>query len=257
MSLATARTWRVYPNILAQHGRAVARDGAVLPCLILSASVAIRVDDDIAGLDRLDVGIAQPGSSVQRDFGTAATAVGDVPTVGGQLSTSLRSAGAGTGGATARSAQQADRDIGRAATLIGWLIFLLPASSRRSLPAAHRRDPRGRRRPPTLITSLLIPTEPSFAKVCNQVAAFAVLSKQNGPICRRSGGASRARTVARRCWRSVGLPLPAVTRLSCNGRARLSLHDRAYWTGKKQINDWSPRTTRVLHPASGIAAPVL
>lgn len=128
MSLAAARTWRVYPDVLAQRGGTVARDAAVLLCLIVLAWVAIRVHDDIAGLDRLGVGVAQAINSVQRGFGTAADAVGDVPIVGGQLSQSLRSAGVDTGGAAARSARQADRDIGRAAMLIGWLIFLLPAA---------------------------------------------------------------------------------------------------------------------------------
>jgi hypothetical protein len=128
MSIATARTWRVYPDVLPQRGRTVARDGAVLVCLIVLAWLAVRVHDDIAGLDRVGVGVAQVGSSVQRGFGSAASAVSDVPVVGSQLSKSLRTAGVATGGAAASSARQADGDIGRAATLIGWLIFLFPAA---------------------------------------------------------------------------------------------------------------------------------
>jgi hypothetical protein len=128
MSTATARTWRMYPDVLSRRGRAVARDGGVLLCLILLAWAGIRVHDDIAGLDRLCIGVAQAVSSVQQGFGAAAAAVGGVPIVGGQLSGSLRTAGVDCGGAAASSARQADRDIGRAATLIGWLIFLLPAA---------------------------------------------------------------------------------------------------------------------------------
>ncbi len=68
----------------------------------------------------------QAGTSIQQGFATAANAVAGVPIIGGQLSHGLRTAGASTGGAAASAGHQADNGVEKAATAIGWLIFLLP-----------------------------------------------------------------------------------------------------------------------------------
>jgi hypothetical protein len=190
MSIATVRTWAVYPDVLPQRGRTVARDGVVLLCLIVLAWAGLRVHDDTAGLDRLGVGVAQAGSSVQRGFGAAADGVGGVPVVGGQLSQSLRSAGVDAGGVTARSARQADPGIGRAAILIGWLIFLLPAAVLlgRYLPGRVRH-------------------------ICQMTAAARVLIG-SGDAAQRRLSAVRSRCPTGRCFATPDSRLPILPKVT-------------------------------------------
>jgi len=96
--------------------------------LILLAWLALKVHDDVLALRGIAGGVVQAGRSVQEGFGAAGSAVSGVPIIGGTLAHGLRSAGSSTGGAAVTAGYQGERDIERAATLIGWLTFLLPAA---------------------------------------------------------------------------------------------------------------------------------
>lgn len=117
----------LYPQVSPLRQRTLLADGAVLLCVVLFAWLGVKVHHQIAGFDRVGASVAQAGNSVQDGFRNAANAVSGVPLVGGQLASSLRRAGANTGGRANASAIQADNDIASAARWIGWLVFLLPS----------------------------------------------------------------------------------------------------------------------------------
>jgi hypothetical protein len=119
---------RLYPDEPAARNRTVGRDVLVVVLLVLFAWLGLRVHDDIASLGQLGAGVAQAGGSVKQGFGSAAGAVSGVPIVGGQLADGLRSAGASTGGNAVSLGHQGESDAHTAATIIGWLVFLLPTA---------------------------------------------------------------------------------------------------------------------------------
>jgi hypothetical protein len=118
----------LYPQVSPLRQRTLLGDGAVLLCVILLAWLGIKVHDQIAGFDRIGVSVAQAGNSVQNSFRSAANAVGGLPIVGGDLASSLRHAGADTGGTASATATSADSSIASAAKWIGWLVFGLPTA---------------------------------------------------------------------------------------------------------------------------------
>ena len=106
----------------------------IVLCLVVLALIAIRVRHDITRLEQFGDGVAQAGTSVQRGLGAAASAVSNLPLVGGQLSSGLRAAGAHTGATAVQAGRQSNHAIAAAATLLAWLIFLVPGLA---LLAAH------------------------------------------------------------------------------------------------------------------------
>lgn len=115
---------RLYPEV--RPHRTILVDVVVILCLVAAAVLAIRVHDDVAGLKQLGSGVIQTGSSVEHGLSAVASAVSGTPIVGGELSSGLRSAGADTAGAAITATQKGENEVGRAATLLGWLVFLLP-----------------------------------------------------------------------------------------------------------------------------------
>lgn len=118
----------MYPDIRARRQRTIAADGAVIVALVLFGWVAIRTNHAVAGLKHLGDGIVQAGSSVQHAFSTAAGAVAGSPIIGSQLSSGLRTAGVSTGAAAITAGHQGQSDAAKLATLVSWLIFLLPSA---------------------------------------------------------------------------------------------------------------------------------
>jgi hypothetical protein len=119
---------RLYPDEPAARTRTLGRDVLVVALLVLFAWLGIRVHGDIASLGQIGAGVVQAGGSVKQGFGAAASAVSGVPIVGGQLADGLRSAGASTGGNVVHLGHQGESDASSAATIIGWLVFLLPTA---------------------------------------------------------------------------------------------------------------------------------
>lgn len=119
---------RLYPDLKGARRRTIARDVLLVTSLILLAWLALKVHDDVLALKGIAGGVVHAGRSVQEGFGAAGRAVSGVPIIGGTLAHGLRSAGSNTGGAAVAAGYQGERDIERAATLIGWLTFLLPAA---------------------------------------------------------------------------------------------------------------------------------
>jgi len=118
-------TLRLYPDTAAARIRTLARDLAVLGCLVLLAALARAAHDDIAGLQQLGTGVEQASQSVHSGLGTAAGAVAGLPLIGGQLARGLRAGESGPS-SVARTARHANQEIATAADLIGWTLFLVP-----------------------------------------------------------------------------------------------------------------------------------
>jgi hypothetical protein len=116
----------LYPQISPRRERTLLTDIAVVVLVLALAWVGIKVHDGIDGLKSVTAPLAQAGTSVRSDFRAAANSISGVPIVGGQLASGLRRAGADTGGSAVAATQTADNAIDTAATLTGWLVFLLP-----------------------------------------------------------------------------------------------------------------------------------
>lgn len=119
---------RLYPRSPARRRRVLAADGAAALCLVVFAVLGLATHHAVAKLANLGVGVVQGGTSVQRGFDSAAGAVSGVPVIGSQLAAGLTEAGAETGGRAVAAGRQGESDARRLATLLGWLIFLLPSS---------------------------------------------------------------------------------------------------------------------------------
>jgi hypothetical protein len=140
----------LYPDLPAQRTRTIARDLLVLLLLIAFAWIALRVDHDLDHLAVLGTGVHQAGAGIGSGLNAAASATGNVPIVGGTMSSALRSAGSavahnleaiGTSGA--QSAQHVARLVGAITWALptAFLLFLvLPARLRqiRALTEARR-----------------------------------------------------------------------------------------------------------------------
>ena len=116
----------LYPDRTVQKRRTIIVDALVAICLILLAVVAIKAHSEIAGLAQLGHGVADAGGAVSAGFSAAASALGNVPIVGGALKHALESAGASSGGAVRTAGQHAKTDAHHAAIVIGVLTFVVP-----------------------------------------------------------------------------------------------------------------------------------
>ena len=116
----------LYPQISPRRERTLLADAGLLVAIIALAIAGLKVHDAIDSLKSVTAPIASAGSTVRRDFRSAADSVSGVPIVGGQLAGGLRQAGADSGGGAIAATQTANHDIDRVAGLIGWLIFLVP-----------------------------------------------------------------------------------------------------------------------------------
>jgi hypothetical protein len=116
----------LYPQISPRRERTLLADAVLVVAIVALAIAGLKVHDAIDSLKAVTAPIAQAGSTVRADFRSAADSVSGVPIVGGQLASGLRRAGADSGGGAIAAAQSANHDIDRVASLLGWLIFLVP-----------------------------------------------------------------------------------------------------------------------------------
>ena len=119
---------RLYPDIPRLRGAAMLRDVLVLVLLVLLAWLGLKVHDAVAELASVPRGVAASGGAIQDGFGAAGDAVGDAPVVGGPLGDALRDAGASAGGKITETGRAGEEDVNDLATLLGLLMFLLPAA---------------------------------------------------------------------------------------------------------------------------------
>jgi hypothetical protein len=118
---------RLYPDIPARRAAVIRDDLIVLVLLILLAWLGFKVHDAVASLASVPRGVGDAGSAIQKGFQSAGDAVGGAPIVGGPLGGALRDAGSSTGGEVRKTALAGERDVLHLATILGWLVFLLPA----------------------------------------------------------------------------------------------------------------------------------
>jgi hypothetical protein len=118
---------RLYPDLPAARTATILRDVAVLAALLVLALAGRAVHDAVDELAGLGRGVSEAGRSVQGGFSDAAGAVEGVPIVGGELGASLRSVGEGSGGQAAQLGREGEEGVHRLATLLGWLVFGIPA----------------------------------------------------------------------------------------------------------------------------------
>ena len=118
---------RIYPEVPARRTQAVIGDLCLLALLVAFAWLGMKVNntiDDVASLGR---GVQDAGNSVRDGFTQAGTALGNVPLVGGDLSSALADAGQATGGNAVAAGRQGELAIEQLAQLLGWITFLIPA----------------------------------------------------------------------------------------------------------------------------------
>ena len=119
---------RLYPDTADDRGRAVAKDALVILTLIVLAWLGLKVHDTVDKLAVLGTGVHDSGQVVQDGFDRAADAIEGVPVVGGELGGALRDAGEGTGGNVAQAGSDGEERVHDLATLLGFLMFAIPAS---------------------------------------------------------------------------------------------------------------------------------
>jgi hypothetical protein len=119
---------RFYPDIPRSRGRAMLRDLLVLVLLVLLAWLGLKVHDAVAQLASVPRGVADTGGAIQGGFDAAGDAVVDAPVVGGPLADALHDAGADSGGQIRETGRSGEQDVNHLATLLGLLMFLLPAA---------------------------------------------------------------------------------------------------------------------------------
>jgi hypothetical protein len=118
---------RFYPDIPRSRRSAILGDVLVLVLLLLLAWLGMKVHDAVAELAAVPRGVGDTGAAIQRGFEDAGDAVGGVPAVGGPLGDALRDAGQGAGGEIQATGRSGEEDVNDLATLLGALMFLLPA----------------------------------------------------------------------------------------------------------------------------------
>jgi hypothetical protein len=118
---------RFYPDIPRGRRAAILRDVLVLVLLILLAWLGVKVHDSVAQLAAVPRGVAESGGAIQGGFDDAGDAVGNAPVIGGPLADALRNAGASAGGKITQTGRSGEQDVNHLATVLGLLMFLLPA----------------------------------------------------------------------------------------------------------------------------------
>ena len=119
---------RLYPTVATRRATTIAADVAIVALLALFAWFADAAHDAVNELAALARGIEQAGTGAQASLDAAAGRVAEVPLVGEALAGALREAGGRTGGEAAELGRAGRRDIEEAADVIGWALFLIPAT---------------------------------------------------------------------------------------------------------------------------------
>jgi hypothetical protein len=118
---------RFYPDIPRARTAAILRDLLVLVVIVLLAWLGLKVHGAVESLIVVPRGVGDAGGAIERGFGSAGDAVNGVPLVGEPLSGALHDAGSGTGGQIQETARAGEEDVRHLATLLGLIVFLLPA----------------------------------------------------------------------------------------------------------------------------------
>jgi hypothetical protein len=116
----------LYPDLPGPRARAISRDIAVLVLLAFFVWLGVRVHDAVASLQSVGTGVSQAGTSVQQGFASVASAVSDVPLVGGSLAHDLHAASGATGGRLVTLGQDGNAAIRHLATVLGLTTWGLP-----------------------------------------------------------------------------------------------------------------------------------
>ena len=118
---------KLYPDVPAKRTSTIARDVALLVGILLFAWMGVKVYDAVNGMAVLGSGVKDAGLSVQNGFGSAASAVGNVPFFGDKLAGALESAGQQSGGNVAALGQRGEDNVHHLALVLGLLAFAFPA----------------------------------------------------------------------------------------------------------------------------------
>ena len=118
---------RLYPDLPGPRAAAVARDLAALAALVLLAWLGLAVHDAVGRLAVLGEGVSSAGGAVESGFERAADEVDGVPVVGDEVAGGIRAAGEGTGGNVADLGERGEAAAHRLATILGLVVFGLPA----------------------------------------------------------------------------------------------------------------------------------
>ena len=122
------RSMRWYPTVRSRRTATIAADVGIVMLLVLFAWFAINAHDAVDDMAELARGVEQAGTGAEASLEAAADRVSAVPLVGDALADALRQAGGSTAGETAELGRSGRRDIEHAANVIGWALFLIPAT---------------------------------------------------------------------------------------------------------------------------------
>ena len=120
---------RFYSDIAAPRRAALLSDLLVLLLLLLLAWLGLKVHDAVTEIASVPRGVSDTGAAIERGFGSAGDAVGDVPVVGEPLAGALDDAGEGAGGEIVNAGREGEEDVDSLADVLGALFFLLPAAA--------------------------------------------------------------------------------------------------------------------------------
>jgi len=124
--LGGGRHLKLYPDVPSKRTLTIVRDLVLLGLVLLFALLGYRVHHAVNGLAVLGSGVKDAGLSVESGFGSAASAVGGIPLVGGSLAGALERAGQGSGGNVAALGQSGEDKVHQLALVLSLLVFLLP-----------------------------------------------------------------------------------------------------------------------------------
>jgi hypothetical protein len=119
---------RIYAQRRGQLAGQLAGDVAVLVWTVVWAVVGFVVDATVAGLAGPARDTARTARDLAGQLGDAATSAGQVPGLGEQLRRPFDAAAGSLGDLVATADRQA-ASIERLATVMGWLVFLIPVTT--------------------------------------------------------------------------------------------------------------------------------
>jgi len=117
---------RLYPSVPARRNATILRDVMCVLLIVFFCWCGIKTYQAVDKLTVFGTAVSDTGTSIQKGFGSAASAVGGLPIVGDQLKNALNDAGSSTGGNLSSLGQQGNDQVHRLALLLGFLIALLP-----------------------------------------------------------------------------------------------------------------------------------
>jgi len=117
---------RLYPSVPARRNATIVRDLLCVLLIVFFCWCGIKTYQAVDQLTVFGTAVSDTGTSIQKGFGSAASAVGGLPIVGDQLANALKDAGSSTGGNLSSLGQQGNDQVHKLALLLGFLIALLP-----------------------------------------------------------------------------------------------------------------------------------